>query len=73
MTPTIGKFYYINYQDHTETEGSYFGIAKCVGKYERNEQGKNLLAPMYEFKHPDKSGKMVLSLFLDNEILFEAK
>jgi hypothetical protein len=73
MKPTIGKFYYINYQDQAEPEGSYFGIARCVGKYDRNDQGENLAEPMYEFEHPSQNGNLVLSLFLENEILFESK
>lgn len=73
MKPTIGKFYYINYQDHDQPEGSYFGIARCVGRYERNELGENLAQPMYEFEHPDKTGKLVLSLFLENEVMYESK
>jgi hypothetical protein len=72
MTPTIGKYYYINYQDHIEPEGSYFGIAKCVDKYERNDKGENLEAPMYEFEHPLKD-KMVRQLYLAQEVIMEAK
>lgn len=72
MKPTIGKYYYINYEDKDQPEGSYFGIARCVNKYERNENGENLREIMYEFEHPDKEGNLVLSLFLDKEIIFEA-
>jgi hypothetical protein len=72
MKPTIGKYYYINYEDKEEPEGSYFGLARCVGKYERNDAGENLKEPMYEFEHPSQNGNLVLSLFLENEIVFEA-
>jgi hypothetical protein len=73
MKPTPGKYYYINYEDDEHPEGSYFGVARYVNKYERNEKGENLKEPMYEFEHPDKDGKLVLSLFMDSEIIFEAK
>ena len=72
MTPRIGKFYYINYEDKQMPKGSYFGIAKCVAVYERNEKGENLVRPMYEFEHP-QDDKMVLSLFYDDEVIMEAK
>jgi hypothetical protein len=73
MIPTQGKFYYIDYVDNAQPEGSYYGIAKFVRAYERDEDGNNLKIPLYEFEHPDKDGKMVLSLFTKEEIILEAK
>lgn len=72
MKPVIGKFYYIDYTDKEEPEGSYFGIARCVGKFERNEQGHNLKEPFYEFEHP-LNNQMVRNLYIDKEIVMEAK
>jgi hypothetical protein len=72
MKPTIGRYYYINYEDKTEPEGSYFGIAKCVDKYERDDKGANLPESMYEFEHPLKD-KMVRQLYIEKEIFMEAK
>jgi hypothetical protein len=72
MRPSIGKFYYINYEDKENPKGSYFGIARCVATYERNENGEQLVRPLYEFEHP-QDDKMVLSLFFDDEVVMEAK
>ncbi len=72
MTPTIGKFYYIDYTDKEQPKGSYFGIAKCVGKYERDENGNNLKEPFYEFEHP-QDNQMVRSLYMRSEVIMEAK
>lgn len=73
MKPKIGKYYYINYEDKQQPEGSYYGLAKCVGKYERNEAGDPVYPVMYEFEHPDDKGELVLSLYYEQEILMEAK
>jgi hypothetical protein len=72
MKPTIGKYYYINYVDKQQPEGSYAGIARCVARYERDEWGNNLKEVFYEFEHPQDE-QMVRSLYTDNEILMEAK
>ena len=72
MKPIVGKFYYIDYTDGEQPEGSYFGIARCVGKFERNEQGRNLKEPFYEFEHP-LNNEMVRNLYTDKEIVMEAK
>jgi hypothetical protein len=72
MKPVIGKFYYIDYTDEKQPEGSYFGIARCVGKFEINEQGGTLREPFYEFEHP-LNNKMVRNLYTDKEIVMEAK
>jgi hypothetical protein len=73
MTPTIGKFYYIDYKDAEQPKGSYFGIARCVGKYERDENGQNLKEPFYEFEHPLNDHGMVRQLYVSREIIMEAK
>lgn len=73
MIPKQGKFYYINYVDNEQPEGSYNGIARFVQAYERDENGRNMKIPLYEFEHPDKDGKMTLSLFTKEEIILEAK
>ena len=72
MIPELGKFYYIDYTDKENPEGSFFGVARCVKEYKYNEAGEKLLKPMYEFEHQDKSGKMTLSLFYADEIIMEA-
>lgn len=70
--PIVGKFYYINYEDKEEPDGSYFGIAECVDIFEHDADGELLKDALYEFKHPDASGKMTLSVFYKDEILMEA-
>jgi hypothetical protein len=67
--PKPGKFYYVDYQDKQDPDGSYFGIAECVHVYEYNRDGEPLIPPLYEFKHPDKTGKMVLSVFYADEVI----
>ena len=73
MIPVRGKYYFINYQDKEQPEGSYYGIARFVQAFERDEKGNNLQIPLYEFEHPDKDGRLVLSLFTRDEIILEAK
>jgi hypothetical protein len=74
ITPNVGKFYYINYIDREFPEASYFGIAKCMRICDKDETtGEEVYPPLFEFAHPDKDGKMWLSLFYANEIVMEAK
>ena len=70
--PKLGRFYYIDCQDKDDPNGSYFGIAECVHVFDRDEDGAPVNPPLFEFKHPDKTGKMILSLFYANEIILEA-
>ena len=72
MKPKIGKYYYINYEDKIQPEGSYVGIALCVGKYERDQDGNNLKEIFYEFEHP-QDDKLVRNLYTDQEIILEAR
>ena len=71
MIPQKGKFYYIDYTDKDEPEGSYFGLGRCVEVYSTDELG-NPITPLYEFEHPDKQGNMILSVYYANEIIMEA-
>ena len=73
MIPKVGEFYYIDYTDHDQPEGSFFGIAECVKIFDRSQDGKRVDPPMYEFKHQDKKGNMCLSLFYEKEIMFKAQ
>ena len=73
MIPKSGKYYFINYVDRQDPNGSYDGLARFIRAYERDEDGNNLKIPLYEFEHPDKDGKMTLSLFTKEEIILEAK
>jgi hypothetical protein len=70
MIPEKGKFYYINYVDKEEPAGSYFGPGRCVAVFDKDETG-NPIKPLYEFEHPDDKGKLVLSVFYENEIIIE--
>lgn len=72
MKPTIGKYYYIDYIDKEQPEANYMGLARCVGKYERDEEGRDIFPVLYEFEHPDKNGELTLSLFYEKEILIPA-
>jgi len=73
MNPALGKFYYIDYTDHDQPTGSFFGIAQCVKEYNKKENGEPLVPPLYEFEHQNSEGKMCLSLFYPNEIVMEAR
>jgi hypothetical protein len=72
MTPSVGKYYFVDYKDNTAPEGSYSGIALCVKKYTHDGSGHVLADPLFEFEHP-QNGKLVLSLFLAKEVIMEAK
>jgi hypothetical protein len=72
VIPEPGKFYYIDYTDAEEPEGSYFGLAKCMGVYSRNRKGEQIYPPLYEFMHPTKEGDQTLSLFYASEVVMEA-
>jgi hypothetical protein len=72
MKPAIGKYYYIDYEDKKEPEANFMGIARCVGKYERDETGKDIYPVLYEFEHTDNHGNLTLSLFYEREILMPA-
>jgi hypothetical protein len=72
MLPELGKYYYVDYVDNENPGGSYCGIALCIKKYEYDEQGNKLDPILYEFEHP-QDGKNVLSLFVDKEIIMEAR
>ena len=72
MIPKIDEYYFVDYRDQLEPEGAYMGIAKCVRIFQEDAYGKRLKEPLYEFMHPDKEGKMVLSLFVNKEILLPA-
>ena len=73
VIPEPEKFYYIDYQDVNESEGSYFGIAKCVRVCDVNGDGERLIPPLYEFLHPTPDGSMALSLFYGREVVMETK
>ena len=73
IVPVPGKFYYIDYTDHDQPEGSFLGIARCVKVYDKNEKGEPVNPPLYEFEHPDKKGDMYLSLFYATEVVMEAE
>ena len=73
MIPQLGKFYYIDYTDHDQPEGSFFGIAECVNIFNRAKDGREIEQSLYEFKHQDKKGNICLSLFYAKEVMFEAK
>jgi len=71
MIPKIGRFYYINYEDKAEPEGSYFGIARCVAVFDKDTEERPI-KPLYEFEHPDPKGNMVLSVYYAEEVMMEA-
>jgi hypothetical protein len=73
MIPKVGKFYYIDYEDKDQPEGSFFGIARCVKIYDRDEVGRPIAPALYEFEHNGKDGKMELSLFFASEVVMEAQ
>jgi len=79
VTPVVGKFYYIDYVDKEIATGSFEGIAECVKIHTENAAGKPINPPMYEFVHMDplykSRGKqrMIRSLFLEEEIIMEAR
>ena len=72
MIPEVGKFYYIDYTDHEQPEGSYFGIARCIKIHSHDEKGTPINPALYEFEH-EKDGKLWASLFYSNEIIMEAR
>lgn len=71
MIPKLEKYYYIDYVDDDNPDGSYFGIAKCVAINNTDDKGRSI-KPLYEFLHTNKDGKMTLSLFYENEIVLDA-
>ena len=71
IKPKVGKFYYIDYEDKDEAAGSYFGIAECIKVYDRDETGKPIEPPLYEFIHPQANGEMVRALYYASEITTE--
>lgn len=71
MIPKIEKYYYIDYQDKTDPNGSFFGLGKCVRIFNHDENGKPI-RPLYEFQHQSKDGKMTLSVFYAEEIVMDA-
>lgn len=71
MIPKVEKYYYVDYTDHDNPDGSYFGIAKCVTIHNTDDKGRKI-KPLYEFLHPNKDGKMTLSLFYENEVVLDA-
>jgi hypothetical protein len=72
VIPQPGKFYYIDYTDSEQPEGSYFGIAQCIKICDRKESGQKIYPPLYEFLHPTKDGEQTRSLFYASEVLMEA-
>jgi hypothetical protein len=73
MIPKVGDFYYIDYVDHDQPEGSFFGIGKCVKIYDKAKDGKPVDPPLYEFEHHNSEGALCLSLFYEKEIMFKAE
>lgn len=71
MIPKLEKYYYIDYQDKIDPEGSFFGLAKCVRIFTHDENGKPI-RPLYEFKHEDKEGRVTLSVFYEEEVMMDA-
>jgi hypothetical protein len=73
VQPAPGKFYFIDYVDAEQPEGSYFGIAKCVRVCDTGESGRKIYPPLYEFLHPRADGELTLSLFYASEVVMESK
>ena len=73
MTPKVGKFYYIDYEDKEQPEGSFFGIARCVKIHSKDNSGLPVDPMLFEFEHQEKNGEMTLSLFYESEIVMEAQ
>lgn len=72
MIPKLGKFYYIDYTDEEQPEGSFFGIARCIKIHDKDAVGFPVDPVLYEFEHQDKDGEMLQSLFYESEVVLEA-
>ena len=72
MIPKLNNYYYIDYEDLEAPDSSFIGVAKCVAIHNRDEGGRPLARPLYEFIHPDKKGNMVSQVYYSSEILLDA-